>query len=647
MLSTIGRKILQYISSCDSYVSGEELSKICNVSINTIRKEIDLINHELTGRGCFIETKVAVGYSLTIRDPRAAAPFLTQSLKEFRRFDYLNYSEFSMAYQILMKLLIASSYTSIEALVGCLFCSRSTILRTMDQVQLILNPFHLEMKVRRNYGLIIQGDEWSKRICLIFLHKVFAHENKPQIYEGAFGALFLNQTDYPQILQDQILRYFGRHREITIPNIHVIKLTQYILLAKTRSRYASAIQYTEDQLNHIRQLSAFKAARELYASLPAYFKENLHENDILSLAALIACCMTLKSADQIPLEDQPVIFQEVRDSLAFIRQHYELEGCLDASFYDAFAGYLYCLNLKKEFNFCTDSEELTTSTKIGLWTADLCSLFALFYKNKTGVHLNETDLAEVYYIFNAAIYKQNYTFNKMNLAVVSRQGRYYSESIAARLMTYSSRYIESLEVLEATELYETELDVYDAIITDIYFSSLPKNYHGAYIEFNHHRDSPEYKDLSDFLIQFFNQQALPLFQPANFHKTDFKQKQDVYDAIFSFYASELGDREAFFRDLQMRDSFISNEKKQDLVLITSLAMRISRPVFQVFVNHKPIFWNQNKAHVFIFYQYGDGSRENVQRISYLLKQFLHQNALFLNTLYEQSYDEVVGCFNIL
>ena len=63
--------------------------------------------------------------------------------------------------------------------------------------------------------------------------------------------------------------------------------------------------------------------------------------------------MTLKSADQIPVEDQPVIFQEVRDSLAFIRQHYELEGCLDASFYDAFAGYLYCLNLKKEFNFCT------------------------------------------------------------------------------------------------------------------------------------------------------------------------------------------------------------------------------------------------------------------------------------------------------
>ena len=467
MLSTIGRKILQHISSCDSYVSGEELSKICNVSINTIRKEIDLINHELTGKGCFIDTKVAVGYSLNISDPQTATPFLTQTLKEFRRFDYLNYSEFSMAYLILMKLLTASSYTSVEALVGSLFCSRSTILRTLDQVQLLLNPFQLEMKVRRNYGLIIQGSEWSKRICLIFLHKVFAHENKPQIYEGPFGALFLNQTDYPRIIQEQILRYFGKHHEITIPNIHVIKLTQYILLTKTRGRYALDIQYTADQIYQIRQLSAFSAAQELYASLPVYFKENLQDVDVLSLTVLIACCMTLKSTDQIPAEDQEMVRREVREIIAFIGQYFELDGCLDRIFYDAFACYLYTLNLKKEFNFCTDSEELTTSTKIGLWTTDLCSLFALFYKNKTGMHLNETDLTEAYYIFNAAIYKQNYTFDKMNIAVVSRQGRYYSESFAARLMTYSSRYIKNIEVLEVTELYETDLDVYDAIVTDI------------------------------------------------------------------------------------------------------------------------------------------------------------------------------------
>lgn len=105
MLTAIERKILQHISYSEGYVSGEELSKLCNVSINTIRKEIELINQELTHRGCTIETKVAVGYSLIVQDPEIAASFLTQSLKEFRRFDYLNYAEYSTAYLITLKIL--------------------------------------------------------------------------------------------------------------------------------------------------------------------------------------------------------------------------------------------------------------------------------------------------------------------------------------------------------------------------------------------------------------------------------------------------------------------------------------------------------------------------------------------------------------
>ena len=51
--------------------------------------------------------------------------------------------------------------------------------------------------------------------------------------------------------------------------------------------------------------------------------------------------------------------------------------------------------------------------------------------------------------------------------------------------------------------------------------------------------------------------------------------------------------------------------------------------------------------VYIFYQQGNGSKENVQIISYLLKQFIHQNELFINTLYDRSYKDVVGIFHVL
>lgn len=94
MLNELGKTLLQQIAACHDYISSEELSKICNVSINTIRKEIDLINDYLRGHGCFIDTKIAAGYFLTLDQPELARPFLAKMLKEFRQFRYLNYSEF-------------------------------------------------------------------------------------------------------------------------------------------------------------------------------------------------------------------------------------------------------------------------------------------------------------------------------------------------------------------------------------------------------------------------------------------------------------------------------------------------------------------------------------------------------------------------
>ena len=105
-------------------------------------------------------------------------------------------------------------------------------------------------------------------------------------------------------------------------------------------------------------------------------------------------------------------------------------------FYRDFACYLYGLNLKKEFDFTSDSEKLPGSTKIGLLSADISSLFALFYKVKHGVYLQEVDLVDAYYIFNSALFKNNTYYNKMKFAVVSRHGRYYSENLSDRIDVY-------------------------------------------------------------------------------------------------------------------------------------------------------------------------------------------------------------------
>lgn len=123
-----------------------------------------------------------------------------------------------------MKLLTASSYTTIDSLMNSLYCSKSTVLRTLDSTQLILDQFHLDLKNKRNYGLYIEGTEWSKRICLIFMHKVFVHENPQLVRTSIFNALFLNHTDLPSGQSRGCVRVISALQQaITIPNIHFIQ----------------------------------------------------------------------------------------------------------------------------------------------------------------------------------------------------------------------------------------------------------------------------------------------------------------------------------------------------------------------------------------------------------------------------------------
>ena len=136
-------------------------------------------------------------------------------------------------------------------------------------------------------------------------------------------------------------------------------------MAKTRSAYAQQLQLSEAQ-KKLLPLPVYAIARRIYASLPAYFQEGATETDILSLASLIACCMTLKHPSQIPAEALEQIKGEVSEVVAFIGKYYDLQHIFDERFYQDFACYLYGLNLKKEFNFASDAEKLPESTRIGL-----------------------------------------------------------------------------------------------------------------------------------------------------------------------------------------------------------------------------------------------------------------------------------------
>lgn len=68
MISHTGFKILIKLIENDGLASGAFLSESCNLSINTVRNEIDKLNEDLKKYNSSITSHIANGYRLIVKD---------------------------------------------------------------------------------------------------------------------------------------------------------------------------------------------------------------------------------------------------------------------------------------------------------------------------------------------------------------------------------------------------------------------------------------------------------------------------------------------------------------------------------------------------------------------------------------------------
>ena len=85
MLNDLDRKILNILIEERRPVSSKGLALRCDASINTVRKEISLINEEMSCYGFRIESKSALGHYLNIFDRKLAEPYIQKQHNLYKR----------------------------------------------------------------------------------------------------------------------------------------------------------------------------------------------------------------------------------------------------------------------------------------------------------------------------------------------------------------------------------------------------------------------------------------------------------------------------------------------------------------------------------------------------------------------------------
>ncbi len=642
MISELDKLILQKIITSDTHLSGVFLSQLCNVSVNTIRKEIDIINDFLVDQGCLIETKIAAGYNFVITDPDLANPFISDFLRDITRYKYLNLSESSKTYYIVRRLLTTSKYITIETLMDELYCSKSTILRNLALVKNVLEYFHLELKTKRNYGLYLEGSEWNKRICLIYQHKIFIHDLDPNRQkEEFFKATFLQDIDYA-LVRKVLISSLSNFPDIAISNVDFAKVINYIILNKTRANYSSSFTFTREQIDTAKSLRTYSLSLKIYENLPEYFKESLKDIDILTLSMVLASCRTIYSSEQIEESEKISCLNDANEIIAYVHKRYCVDQMFNEAFFHDFVCYLYSLKIRLLFQIPTDQEMSSSAIQRGLLTADICATFADYYTKKYSVSLKESDIIGAYYILNRTIVENEMFFEKKKGLILSRYGIYYAKNVAARIEINKHYYFEEILPIEFTDLFSINLNDYDLLISDLQADYLKVDLPIVNVAYN--RNPKDFMEMNDFFNQIFKKYALQYFTKDNLHKKNFQTKDDIFNYFYSLHKNYFKSKQAFLDEVQLREQYITFERVSGIILITTLTTKFDKPVIDVVINRKPILWNSQRSSVFIFYQQGQGTAKDLQVNSYILKQFIHKPESYVNMLNSIEYEEIIKKF---
>lgn len=643
MINERDKLILKKIIQSDRPLSGAYLSNICQVSINTIRKEINIINDYLAEHGCHIDIKVAIGYTLVIDDDAKARPFISQLIKDINTFGYLNINDSKKVNYIIRRLLSSANMIPIETLMNELYCSKSTVLRNLEKATEYLNEFKLSIKIKRNSGLYIDGKEWNKRMCLVHQHKIYRHSTLDKELEiPSFNALFLDNTNYYEELKAVILSTIRNYPECSFSHVDLPTIINFTILCVTRQKLDDELRFTEEQLNTAHSLVTHQFAKDILDHAPAYFKDAYTQSTWNAISMILAGTWKLNKKKLNNDDYFRVHKEEINDIISDITQKYDIGHIFNEQFYSDLSMFLVEQKRRDLFEIYSDEENFRTTNKVGLFTSDLCAQFAYSAWKRKNIRFNLDALNRVYSIFNTALYSNQIYFKKQRFCVVSRYGAYFAKNMQKRIREVFADKIEQIDIFEFTDLIQLDLSQYDAIISDISTQRLPDDIPHVDVDFK--KSITDFDSLNQYFDQITRKHVPEIFTAEDFMVGEYSTEEEIYDVLYDSIQPETMLKQEWIKDCKVREEMLTFKRDKEIVLITNMLYESDEPVFKLIVNKKPILWNNEHYRIFIYYHRGKGSAKEVQMISHLCKTILKKPEWFLNSLTSMTYEELLPHF---
>lgn len=258
-------KIVSFILNEKSLVSVDLIAKAVNSSPKTVRNELALIEPILIDYHLTIIKKPGQGISIE-GDPEDKLQLLSY-FKTYHTSEYLSPVERQRS--ILSKLFAENRPLMIKELGLDYYVSRSTITKDINELNDLLRDFELVVEYQKGEGIIIVGEESSKRKALAKLIPFEEHKNSVYFVSdenernsGSFINRFEEalQLDYTKV--EEIVSEAENRLGYSFSTEARVNLIIHIAIAIKRTQQGNNIRLTDELIHALDDQEEYKIAFE-------------------------------------------------------------------------------------------------------------------------------------------------------------------------------------------------------------------------------------------------------------------------------------------------------------------------------------------------------------------------------------------------
>lgn len=564
-------KILENLEKqgTQQYVTGQELSRLCDVSVKTIRHDIHELNDYFYGKAQIL-SKQGQGYYLI----KNSLDYDSEKEKYFQQ-EQLFDNSIDRSFYIMKQLLLSQHPIRIEEFSEQMYIDRTSVSRDMKYVRDYLQKFHLMVEYKVGVGNYIVGDELHKRLCM----------------EDIFNQYALSQIvphyPYLKIKISSILDHDG----ISMVDSSLDDLIKYLEIMMMRMEEGHYVRMSNEEKETLSHEYEYQVAKDIADYLKNEDMCVMNEEEICFLTVhIIGKRINYISDIESCLVDvlPERIEQLMNDLFCFLNDLYGIDFSNDFYLKKALGVHILAMENRMRFDTYLKNPMLKMIKKNYVLAYLISVDIWLFLHPELNVVYSEDEIA-YFTIHIQYSLMRNHFQRKKSVLLVNNLNSSSTELLSYELLQEFNEYMEITDSIHIRELSEMNIKHYDLIISTASITSqnIPV------IQIAPILDQTSIHKIRTFFTEIGYRSLADFLVIENiFIKAKFESKQDILRFISNTFQID-------YNHFQLKED-VGNMAMEGHIAVPQMIADINNIQELLITLDKPIVWDQEFVQCILF-----------------------------------------------